>query len=383
MISLIRKNRVVRKQLQRKSPARNFLVAKYAGWKRYFKTSKFTLTLFSVANFGVGFVLVSTLAFLEASPALAARSVTASASASAATQKKFPYVSELVGKVTLTDREGKTAAPKKNQVLIEKAALETGPGGQVTIQLDANRRVQLLSGTRLEFPAISWESGAAPILVLKHGSVRWRQPSKGTYNIALTSELQEFMPPEGDYVFSFDPGTATAEVKVIEGKIEFSAMHAEETAEVSAGQKCKFQGVKENGEIVYDVLLKGKKIPRGQLGKVLPFSDEEKRAYSGASLKKEVEAQARREHAEKIAAAKSKDPLQICAAPGGRLNQCAWVCKGNPAKEKKSCRLGTPGVSCVRTRCNANGDWAEATEVPGDKAAALCWAAPQVKECDY
>jgi hypothetical protein len=296
---------------------------------------------------------------------------------------KYPHLTEISGKVSVTDREGKTSPGKKNALLIEKAAIETGPGSKATLQVDAHRRVQLLAATRLELPSISWETGEAPVLVLKHGTVRWRQASKGSYNIALTSDLFEFLPPEGDYLFEYDPKTATASVKVVEGHISFSATHAEDVAEVGAGQKCQFQGVKESGEVVYDVLLKGKKIPRGQLGKVLPFSAAEKKQYAATSLKQEAAAFAKKEKAAVAARESAKDPLQICKAPGARLNECAWICLNNPVKERSRCLVEKVGVSCVRRRCNANGEWAEDTEIPAEKAAAVCGVQAKVRACDY
>lgn len=300
-----------------------------------------------------------------------------------ATVEKYPHLSDLSGRVSVTDREGKVGPAKKNQLLIEKAAVETGPGAQATLQLDAHRRLLLLPGTRVELPSISWETGEAPVVVLKHGTVRWRQASKGTYNIALTSDLFEFLPPEGDYVFEYDPKTAIATVKVVEGRLAFSATHAEDVADVGPGEKCQFQGVKENGEVVYDVLLKGKKIPRGQLGKVQPLSAAEKKQYAATSLKKETAVRARKEKAAALARDQARDPEQICSAPGGRLNQCAWVCLNNPAKEKARCLVEKTGVSCVRRRCNANGVWAEDTEIPSEKAATQCGPHPRIKPCDY
>lgn len=72
----------------------------------------------------------------------------------------------------------------------------------------------------------------------------------------------------------------------------------------------------------------------------------------------------------------------ICAKPTGRFNQCAWRCVGNPAHEKH-CRTDLPNVACMRTRCNANGVWADETQLP-TKFSHIC--APEkekVGPCDY
>jgi len=160
-------------------------------------------------------------------------------------------------------------------------------------------------------------------------------------------------------------------------------MKAENSALVGAGQKVQFQGVLENNEIVYDILLKGKKIPRGKLGLVQAFSEQEKSLYSEARLKKEAEVRHKKAVAAKRALEKPRDKDAVCAGPEARLNQCAWICENNPKKEKKSCRLELAEVKCLRKRCNANGEWAESTEVQKEKAAGLCGVHPLVKECDY
>jgi hypothetical protein len=141
--------------------------------------------------------------------------------------------------------------------------------------------------------------------------------------------------------------------------------------------------VLENDEIVYDVLLKGKKIPRGKLGLVENFTSEEKKLYSETQLKKEEIQRLKKSQAEKKSQAPPRGKNDICEQPNGKLNQCAWICENNPKKEKKVCRLENPEVHCLRKRCNANGEWAEETEISKEKAASVCGVQPTVKDCDY
>jgi hypothetical protein len=296
---------------------------------------------------------------------------------------QYPKVAEVQGVVRWTDKDGKETPAKNKQVLIEKAALQTGDKSQVLVEVDAFRQIRLYPNSRLEIPSISWETGEAPVLLLKSGRFRWKDTHIKAYNVALRSDLFEFLGPPGDFVFTYEPKTAVAEAKALEGSMEFSAMNAEDVALVTAGQKVQFQGVREGDEIVYDVLLKGKKIPRGKLGLVQPLTAEEKKLYSAAREKKADQARHQKEMAEKKAKQTPKDPQAICVSPPARLNHCAWICENNPKKEKKLCRLEKAEVRCLRKRCNANGEWSEETEVAKDKASGLCSAQPLVKECDY
>jgi len=296
---------------------------------------------------------------------------------------KYPVVVELHGPVEWTNKGGESGRLKPKQVLIEKAGLQTGEGGDLVVQLDAHREFRLLPKSQVQLPAISWETGEAPVVILKSGSLRWRETPGRKYNIALRSDLFEFISPVGDFVFSYDPKTAVAEAKAVEGSMEFSAMNAEDVALLTAGQKVVFQGVREGEDIVYDVLLKGKKIPRGKLGLVEPLSAEEKRRYSKAEAEKQARTRRKKAAAEKKASEPAPDPKAICQKPQGRLNQCVWLCEQNPKTEKKRCRLELPEVRCLRRRCNANGEWAEESVMTGEKAQALCGVQPLVKDCDY
>lgn len=296
---------------------------------------------------------------------------------------KYPFVLEMTGKVSWTNKLDEEGKLKPKQVLIEKASLQTADKSQVVVQLDAYRQMRILPNSQIRLPAISWETGEAPLVELRSGSLRWREEPGKKHNIVLRSELFEFLSPEGDYIFSYDPKKALAEVKVIAGRMEFSAMNGEDVALVTAGQKVSFQGVREGDEIVYDVLLKGKKIPRGKLGLVEELSAEEKKRYSSAQEKKEEAQRRQKIAAQKKAQEQARDPKDICERPYGKLNQCAWECLNNPRKEKKRCRLEDPKVQCVRKRCNANGEWAEETPIRGEKAQNICSAQPQVRECDY
>ncbi|MBK9322793.1 MAG: hypothetical protein IPM97_07590 [Bdellovibrionaceae bacterium] len=296
---------------------------------------------------------------------------------------KYPFVVEVVGKVKWTDRDGKLAVLKNKQVLIEKASFETEENGQVLIQVDAQRKLRLYGGGSIEIPAISWETGEAPVVLLKYGRMRWQEGPEKTYNVSLRSDVFEFLSPVGDFVFSFDPKAALAEVKVILGSMSFSAMNAEDVALVGTGQKCSFQGVLDGGQIVYDILLKGKKIPQGKLGLVQPLSSEEKEMYSLAPLKKKIKKTEAKTSIKKAVDEGNGNTLAICKSPNGNLNQCSWTCEGNPKKEKKSCLFEKPEVRCVRRRCNANGEWSEASEVSKEKGMGLCRSQPLVRECDY
>ena len=296
---------------------------------------------------------------------------------------RYPTIVEIQGQAWVTGKDGKRILVKGKPKLIEKALIETSLGARVKVDLDGERTFWVQEASEVSMPAISWESGQAPVLILKLGSLRWQQSSeKAAYNVALRSDLFEFIPPAGDFVFSIIPDKAYTEVKVFKGKIEFSALNAEDSVTVKAGEQAGFQGVIEGGQIAYDILLKGKKIPRGKLTGV--------KAVDVGEIKAEEERLAllkKAQEAKKKAALKAVESIKkagyICEKPAGRLNECAWTCEGNPKGEKKVCQVQTAGVSCVRQRCNANGQWAEMTSLSAEIGATACMAQITVAPCDY
>lgn len=304
--------------------------------------------------------------------------------AAQAVAPKYPAVKEWLGQAWVTGKNGQRTSLRQKHVLREKAVLETGADSEVKIQLDEKRTLTLLSNSELLIPVISWEGGEAPVLILKSGSLHWQQDlkEKGPYSVALRSDLFEFIVPGGDFIFSIDPKKALSQVKVMNGTLEFSALNGENSVTVKSGEQASFQGVLEGGEISYDVLLKGRKIPKGTLSSVSAIDAKELNRAAEAQ-KKKLKEQAQKKKAEQAAIAKSKRPGTICAGPPAKLNECVWVCLNNPKKEKKNCLVTDPSVSCVRRRCNANGDWAEETPIDAEKASTICQAQPVIAPCDY
>lgn len=296
----------------------------------------------------------------------------------------YPAIKEWQGQAWITGKDGKRQVLRTKLVLRDKALVETSLLGQVKVQLDEKRSLTLLGDSAISLPVISWETGESPILILKRGEFQWQQDlkAKGAYNVAVRSDLFEFILPPGKYTLSVYPEKAFAGVKVFEGSLEFSALNGDESATVKAGQQVGFQGVLEGGEIAYDVLLKGKKIPRGHLASVSSIDATEltKAAEADRKLQQSI---ARKKKAAQMVIDTLKREGVICQDPPAKFNECAWVCLNNPKKEKKVCLVGAGGASCVRRRCNANGVWADETVLDAEKSGNICKAQSVVAPCDY
>src|SRR5690606_12649468 len=104
----------------------------------------------------------------------------------------------------------------------------------------------------------------------------------------------------------------------------------------TSGQEVFFQGTREDGEVAYDILLKGRKIPKGNLSKVASISAAEMREFSGEEVEKKRQLELRKKAAE-VAKKNILKPGQICRHPGAKLNECVWICENNPKTEKARC----------------------------------------------
>jgi hypothetical protein len=295
---------------------------------------------------------------------------------------KFPVVESFKGKAWVTDKEGHKKAATKKLILREKATLQTDGNSELFVQVTENKSIVLLADTEVIFPAIGWDHGDVRDLQLIKGAILWLEKPSSEISIKLSADLYQQQLAPGAYLYVMDPSKAFAEAQVIRGHMDFSALNAEEGVKLKEDDKVSFQGVVEGGVIVYDVLLKGKKIPRGKLSAVENVDGELKRKYAdeigwldSVAPKKSAKAKANK--------AQKDNKGLICEAPNGHFNDCAWTCQGNPKKEKKQCLLQNAGVSCVRRRCNANGEWAEEMTLDAQKASTICVAKPVVAPCDY
>jgi hypothetical protein len=290
---------------------------------------------------------------------------------------KFPRVSFVKSTakskvMNLKDPE-KSHELKKNDVLTERAKIVTAAGSEVRLDLDPYSSVIIYENSELEIPVITWGEGEAPTLNLEKGRV-FVSCEKDCTRVVKTPLSQNVF-TNGVYILEYNRNSPYVELIALHGGQDFRGLENEESVHLDAGQKVTFQGLKENEEVAYDILLKGRKVARGKLQPVITLKPEEVVALE-AQNKKLLRAVLETQKKKTI----PRKPGQICDAPFGELNQCSWVCEGLK-KNMKTCNLEKSGVSCIRRRCNANGVWDDPT--PLTKLNSRCERQPVVGACDY
>ena len=178
-----------------------------------------------------------------------------------------------------------------------------------------------------------------------------------------------------EFVMTHPQGGDITKLETLDGTVELKGHTGEEKALIKKGEYASFVLLASNqadSKVFKDDDI-GSFVQRGFITPVYKMSDAQKEKLN-------IETDYRDDGSDRIVATKGNE--SICHEPMGDLNQCAWICKNNPSGEK-SCRTDL-GASCVRRRCNANGDWSEEKRLPSSQGEGRCTSAtPVVNRCDY
>ncbi|MBK7961529.1 MAG: hypothetical protein IPK04_10240 [Bdellovibrionales bacterium] len=312
----------------------------------------------------------------------------------------YPSVILSHGAVEITNSDGLPPSLSPGTRLRGTLEVKTGKAGSLRIQIDSERSLFIEPNTLIRIPGITWESGELAEIQLIEGRIRLRGTKPGRFTIRVTSLLFDQPWPVGDVLYEMDQEHSAASVYVLEGHVKFSALNAETTVEIGAGKKVTFQGQLEDGEIAYDVLLQGRKVPRGLLSAVTEIAANELKLWD---LTEELN---KKKRMSAVIIKRKKDleqlgPGQICRKPKAKYNECAWVCLDNRPGETKGCAIQTDtgrtsqishasrirkslkSARCVRLRCLAQGEWGDSKVLASDEGLLRCQAEPVVSVCDY
>ncbi len=144
-------------------------------------------------------------------------------------------------------------------------------------------------------------------------------------------------------------------VEALDGRVVLGGLRAKETREITRGEGATFtmpkpsSGDKDLSEF----------IQKGSLSPVYKIPD---------SRLKDLEFESRVDVARAPKRQGPASDVEICDRPKGFLNQCSWNIENG---------------SCVRRRCNANGNWAEFTKLPSSSSSSCAPSGFSVKDCDY
>ncbi len=257
--------------------------------------------------------------------------------------------------------------------LHERDTLQTEKDGKVQVEFKDGNLVQVQNDSMVKIDQYEMvEEKRKAVINLLKGQIRSQVKQK--YNGQTTSyQIRTKTAVAGvrgtDFVASYKEGEKVeTEIKTLEGRVVLANLDYSQSLAVSEGEQASYV-VAANSVFGSDEI--NEFVARGYMTPVHKMTPAEITKLAKSTSVGEA---AKRE----IASAKKN----ICREPKAELNQCSWKCENNP-KGEKTCRTDLPSVSCVRTRCNANGEWAEETRTPASAHDQCGAQGHKVAPCDY
>ncbi len=269
------------------------------------------------------------------------------------------------GNFTLQDDKGIVKNPELNQKFAAVKRLSVDEG-ELRVVHPVWGTFMLFSGTEVFFE----EKGSSLEISLGRGQMRFQ---KGSGTPLVKTPLTEVLECPSDIVIEFAPEKPEAILTVLEGAGQWLAL-GRDVISFHRGERSRFRGILEDGQISFDLLLKAKKVARGDYLPLQVLPDE---LVTQISLQMDVRLPVKKKVVKRV-----KKPGEICEAPFAKFNQCAWFCLNNP-KKAKTCKTDLTQVQCVRRRCNANGVWSEETRVPASQKFYCDDPKVSLRACDY
>ena len=152
------------------------------------------------------------------------------------------------------------------------------------------------------------------------------------------------------------------------GEFQVSLFDHEKKIVLKSLESVEFKGVNEVGVVAFDILLNGRKIPKGHWQEPQKCSFEEiMKKESEFTKLEQIETQKQQQKVRKNRIDKQKaDDRFLCHNPYGQLNECSFVLRSG---------------RCQKARCNAEGKWTS-SELISIAEAPECTVKPFVAQCN-
>ncbi len=289
-------------------------------------------------------------------------------------------ISLLSGHAWIQSELGDRKVASKDMVVHESDSIITNAEGKVQITMKDGNSINILPNSQTKLTKMQAEGDEKSTLIdLIKGKVRSKvvKKYKGAEYFKVRTQSAVAGVRGTEFVVSYEVGEkAITKVQTLEGAVDLKSKDEKQTQSLLAGQEGSFVVAANTNEVFSEDEINSF-VSRGYMTPVYKLTESE--------LKKlNIDTNMDGDQVVEQAVAKLK-PMkgeQICAAPKGNLNQCAWECMNNPSGEKK-CRTDLSKVNCVRRRCNANGEWADELRLPASYQDYCAPQGVQVKECDY
>jgi hypothetical protein len=296
----------------------------------------------------------------------------------------FSYqVLQAIEKPVAMVSEGKKIQLVNKSVIDQDMKIKTQANQFVSLRLDKSFELSIFNDSEVNIQSIYNKQGLLSISVqfvsgqiyiqkIKNGSARLKLSSdffdwqygleeSGVDKTSLSQNLNLWMQLDlKKPSIQFCNRASDAEITLFDHETKIN---------LSAQESIIFNGQIKDGLVAYDILLGGRKIPKGHWAEKSKCSFDELIKIEKNILKKaEVEQNKVKLNLQKKVAEKKKNDSEfLCHNPYGQLNDCAWI---------------RSGTKCQRSRCDAQGKWSDLQNISVDKALS-CQADFVVLNCGY
>lgn len=290
-------------------------------------------------------------------------------------------VKVISGSATITHADGKKLVVNTGEARIREGdTVESSKDSAALVNLEGGNKLHVHADTAVqvkEYKDANDASSRKALLQLIKGKVRNQVQQKyngktSYYRMITTSAVAGVRGT--DFVMEHKEGRQLeTRVETIGGHVLLASLDEKEMRDILRGEGATYTvdmpDPSFKGKDFSEFIQKGKLSPVYKIdGERLAELDYESRVDGPKNRPKRP--------------AKGAKETEICSNPKGFLDQCAYRCDGNPGGEK-TCRVDLKQVSCVRTRCNANGKWADETKLPPASSHQCPAQGVTVKNCDY
>lgn len=292
--------------------------------------------------------------------------------------KEVGSFSVVKGQVQLISPDGTMKLVAKGDAVKERDSIFTDPTGSALIDYSNGNKTDILPNSKLVIQEYSTadDTKRAVFNLLKgkiRNQVKEKYDGKDAYFRIQTPGIVAGVRGT-DFIVTHEEGEkAFTKVDTLEGDVKINERIGNEEADVEKGKTVTYELDKpsrRSSSDWSDIAVAGSFKP------VRVLTKEEL-----AALDRDTQLDPKSMLA-KVAPPKVKVESPICKEPKGRMNQCSWKCQNNP-KGSKVCDTTKPQVSCVRSRCNANGEWSEETRLPSSAGQECKADGFKVEDCDY
>lgn len=272
--------------------------------------------------------------------------------------RKYPVISSVQKSVVTLTNDEKNPLAKEKEILREKVTFVGKEDSVLRIDFSEDMYLVAKGLFKLEIPFVALEYPYVTQVKLFEGQIR--VVNRGDQNLTVFSDLSTDQIFRGDYQFDYQRSVPRIQWTVIDGSLEVKGLEHESSVRLTSGQLAQFTGELDAGQVVYDVLLRGKRVARGKLSPPQNMSEKQIQDYKKDEWSR----------------SQPKKPVVTTTT----LNP-KWICK-DPYAEAFQCRLYCHDSKTVKQLCNANGQWG------GDEVVAAlryggCGKRPKLIDCSF